>query len=62
MTTIQKSVKDLRVADVRHLNKRHFIIELASDDALPMILPGNFVQVLVGDSPSTFLRRPFSVH
>lgn len=62
MTTIQKSVKYLNVGDIRHLNKRHFIIELSSDGPLPMILPGNFVQVLVEDSPSTFLRRPFSIH
>jgi dihydroorotate dehydrogenase electron transfer subunit len=62
MTTIQKSVKYLRVSDIRHLNKRHFILELSPDEALPMMLPGNFVQVLVEGSPATFLRRPFSVH
>ena len=26
------------------------------------MLPGQFAQVRVGDSPSTFLRRPFSIH
>ena len=62
MTTIQKHVEYLEVSGVKHLNKRHFIIDLKADHPLPMILPGNFVQVLVEGSPSTFLRRPFSVH
>ena len=62
MTTIQKRVGYLKVKDVLHINQRHFILELASEEPLPMMLPGQFVQVLVENSPSTFLRRPFSVH
>jgi dihydroorotate dehydrogenase electron transfer subunit len=62
MTTIQKSVKYLKVSDIRHLNARHFILELSTGEPLPMMLPGNFVQVLVEGSPATFLRRPFSIH
>jgi dihydroorotate dehydrogenase electron transfer subunit len=45
-----------------HLNKRHFILVLHAPELLPQILPGQFVQVLVKDSSSTFLRRPFSIH
>lgn len=44
------------------LNHRHFVLTLKSEETLPKILPGQFVQVLVEDSPKTFLRRPFSVH
>jgi dihydroorotate dehydrogenase electron transfer subunit len=58
----KKIVHDLVVVKNEHLNKRHFILELKAPGPLPEILPGQFVQVLVQDSPSTFLRRPFSIH
>lgn len=38
-----------------------FRLVLHSDD-LPELLPGQFVNVKVEDSPVTFLRRPVSVH
>ncbi|MCX6269250.1 MAG: dihydroorotate dehydrogenase electron transfer subunit [Bacteroidetes bacterium] len=58
----KKLVQDLQVAEVTRLNKRHFILDLLAPEKLPLILPGQFVQALVEDSPSTFLRRPFSIH
>jgi dihydroorotate dehydrogenase electron transfer subunit len=57
-----KLVQDLQVVDVVRLNIRHFILELLAPQKLPLILPGQFVQALIEDSPSTFLRRPFSIH
>jgi dihydroorotate dehydrogenase electron transfer subunit len=57
-----KQVQYLRVISYSRLNPRHFVIELLAPDTLPVILPGQFAQVLVEDSPSTFLRRPFSIH
>jgi dihydroorotate dehydrogenase electron transfer subunit len=57
-----KLVQKLSLVRNERLNARHFILELQSPEKLPVILPGNFVQVLVEGSPSTFLRRPFSVH
>lgn len=59
---LKKRIHDLRVVETIRLNKRHFILELQAPDKFPLILPGQFVQALVEDSPSTFLRRPFSVH
>lgn len=59
---IKKTVQDLTVASNIRLNKRHFLLDLIAPEPLPMMLPGQFVQVLVKDSPSTFLRRPFSIH
>jgi dihydroorotate dehydrogenase electron transfer subunit len=58
----KKVLHDLFVTENIHLNKRHFILELKAPGLLPQFLPGQFVQVLVKDSPSTFLRRPFSIH
>jgi len=59
---VKKFAHDLKVVHYERLNKRHFVIELLSPEKLPLILPGQFVQALVENSPSTFLRRPFSIH
>jgi dihydroorotate dehydrogenase electron transfer subunit len=60
--SIKKVLHDLAVLKNEHLNKRHFILELQAPEPLPKLLPGQFVQVLINGSPSTFLRRPFSIH
>ena len=59
---LKKHVQDLAVIGNVRLNKRHFILELLAPEKFPLILPGQFAQALVEDSPSTFLRRPFSIH
>ena len=58
----KKFLRDLVITKNIRLNKRHFILELKAAELLPQLLPGQFVQVLVKDSPATFLRRPFSIH
>ncbi len=57
-----KQVQELKVTGYTRLNPRHFVLELLAPEKLPVILPGQFAQVLVEGSPSTFLRRPFSIH
>jgi dihydroorotate dehydrogenase electron transfer subunit len=59
---VKKLVRDLKIVQTIRLNNRHFILELHASEKFPLILPGQFAQVLVKDSPSTFLRRPFSIH
>jgi len=59
---MKKFAQDFKVTGNTRLNNRHFILELQAPVPLPEILPGQFVQVLVHNSPSTFLRRPFSIH
>ena len=47
------------------LNATHFLLILRNpkdDGYLPDMLPGQFVQVLIENSPTTFLRRPISVN
>ncbi|MCK9422658.1 MAG: dihydroorotate dehydrogenase electron transfer subunit [Bacteroidales bacterium] len=58
----KKNVEDLTVIRNLRLNQRHFLLELQSEQPFSLLLPGQFVQALVKDSPSTFLRRPFSIH
>ena len=38
------------------------LLRLRDEQPLPEILPGQFVQVRVDGSPSTYLRRPISIH
>ena len=38
------------------------LLRLHEEQPLPEILPGQFVQVRVDGSPSTYLRRPISIH
>jgi dihydroorotate dehydrogenase electron transfer subunit len=57
-----KRIADLKVSGTRRLNNDFFIIELAGDHKLPEMKPGQFAQVKVEGSPSTFLRRPISLH
>jgi dihydroorotate dehydrogenase electron transfer subunit len=41
---------------------RSVLLRLHAERALPEIHPGQFVQVRVDGSPSTYLRRPISIH
>lgn len=59
---MKKRIEDLKVLVNRPLGNQFFILKLTSEQSLPEILPGQFVQALVTQSPSTFLRRPLSVH
>ena len=59
---MKKFVQDLQVVENRELNAFHFLLTLQSPIELPEILPGQFAEVLVDNSPATFLRRPLSIH
>jgi dihydroorotate dehydrogenase electron transfer subunit len=61
---MHKSLLDLRVVDCHPLGERYVMLKLTPNDAqpLPEILPGQFVQVKVDNSATTFLRRPISVN
>lgn len=59
---MKKYILDLKVIAVDKLHERYVLIKLTSDNPLPDMLPGQFVEVLVTDSPTTFLRRPISIN
>lgn len=60
---MKKYILDLTVRAVEHLNPRYVLLKLTDDRAaLPDMLPGQFVEVRIDDSPSTMLRRPISIH
>jgi dihydroorotate dehydrogenase electron transfer subunit len=59
---MKKRIEDFTVTENRRLTDSFFVVKVSSSTPLPEILPGQFVQALVTESPSTFLRRPLSVH
>ena len=59
---MKKYILDLKVNSVEALSDKHVLIRLTHSEPLPEMLPGQFVEVRVDDSPSTFLRRPISIN
>jgi dihydroorotate dehydrogenase electron transfer subunit len=57
-----KRIDDFKIVENKRVAEDLFILELSSDEKLPEFKPGQFVQVRVDNSPSTFLRRPISIH
>ena len=59
---MKKYVIDLTVRSVEQLSPKHVLLKLTDDHPLPEMLPGQFVEVRVDHSPTTFLRRPISIN
>lgn len=53
---------DLTVASNDHISDHHVLLKLTSKQPLPEMMPGQFVNIHVEDSPTTFLRRPISIN
>lgn len=59
---MKKKVELFTVTKNRRINQEYLILHVASEQKLPKILPGQFVEVKVENGPNTFLRRPISIH
>jgi len=59
---MKKYILDLKVAENIRLHQNYCLLKLTSDQSLPEMLPGQFVEVQVKNSPTTFLRRPISIN
>lgn len=59
---MKKYLTDFTVNSNKTLNSKHHVLELKSATPLPEMVPGQFVEVKVEGSQSTYLRRPFSIH
>lgn len=62
MDTYKKHILDLTVKAVERVSEKHVLLRLTDESPLPKMLPGQFVEVRVDKSPSTFLRRPISIN
>lgn len=56
-----KQIIDFKLVEKQGLG-RSVLLRLSTERTLPNIAPGQFVQVRVDGSPSTYLRRPISIH
>ena len=60
---MKKYILDLKVTAVEHPHERYVLLKLTDENApLPAMLPGQFAQLRVDGSTTTFLRRPISIH
>ncbi|MCL2651611.1 MAG: dihydroorotate dehydrogenase electron transfer subunit [Candidatus Azobacteroides sp.] len=55
-------IDDWIVKENIRIHDHYSLLKLTIDKEIPEMMPGQFVQVRVDDSPSTFLRRPISIH
>jgi len=59
---MKKFMLDLIVRRNETLNDQYSLLVLTSSEKLPAMKPGQFAEVRVDNSPSTFLRRPISIN
>lgn len=59
---MKKHLIDLQVKANSRLNERYTLLQLTSDAPLPDMQPGQFAELRIDHSPSTYLRRPISIH
>lgn len=59
---MRKFILDLKVLKTEILSPKHVLLRLTCDDVLPEMRPGQFVEVRVDGSSTTFLRRPISIN
>ena len=59
---MKKYLLDLRVVAAEQLGNRYVLLRLTTDTQLPEMMPGQFAELRVDGSPSTFLRRPISIN
>jgi dihydroorotate dehydrogenase electron transfer subunit len=59
---MKKYIADLKIKENLRLNPNYYLLKLTQDAKFPLMLPGQFVEMRVDDSPETFLRRPISIH
>lgn len=59
---MKKYCLDLTVSSTEALSAKHALIRLTHEEPLPEMQPGQFVEVRVDHSPTTFLRRPISIN
>lgn len=59
---MKKYILDLEVTSICHVSDKHVLIKLTDSQPLPDMQPGQFVEVRIDGSPTTFLRRPISIN
>jgi dihydroorotate dehydrogenase electron transfer subunit len=53
---------DMKLVDIQFLHSSYVLMKLWDSQPLPIMQPGQFIQVRVDGSPSSYLRRPISIN
>lgn len=59
---MKKYLLDLTVKAVERISEKYVLLRLTDDKPLPEMVPGQFVELRVDNSQTTFLRCPISIH
>ncbi|MCI1647656.1 MAG: dihydroorotate dehydrogenase electron transfer subunit [Bacteroides sp.] len=59
---MKKFILDLTVTENIRLHTKYVLLKLTHAHALPQMLPGQFAEIRIDGSPTTFLRRPISIN
>lgn len=59
---MKKYILDLTVKQTERISPKHVLLRLTDNKPLPEMFPGQFVEVRVDGSETTFLRRPISIN
>ncbi len=59
---MRKHLLDLTIKATQQLSRQHFLLRLTSPTPLPDMLPGQFVELRIDNTPGVMLRRPISIH
>ena len=59
---MKKYILDLTVSAIERISEKHVLIRLTDKKTLPEMVPGQFVELRVDGSATTFLRRPISIN
>lgn len=59
---MKKFILDLTVSENLKLHANYVLLKLTSQSPLPEMLPGQFAEIRIDGSPTTFLRRPVSIN
>lgn len=59
---MKKYILDLKVTENVHLHANYVLLKLTSQSVLPEMLPGQFAEIRIDGSSTTFLRRPISIN
>ena len=59
---MKKYCIDLTVKSIEKITSHHVLLKLTDAIHLPEMVPGQFVEILVDGSNTTFLRRPISIN
>lgn len=59
---MKKYILDLEVTQVIRLHVNYVLIKMTSAQVLPEMVPGQFAEIRIDGSSTTFLRRPISIN